>query len=71
VFVDSGAVIEDAIVFDNCRIGRGAKVLRAIVDENTSIPSYHEIGYAGSRQSDTYEVSPGGVVLVTARHVRS
>jgi glucose-1-phosphate adenylyltransferase len=67
VFVDSGAIVEDSIVFDNCRVGRRARIRRVIIDENTSIPNYEEIGCAGSGQSESYEVSPGGVLLVTPK----
>ena len=69
VFVDSGAVVENSIVFDNCRVGRGARVRQAIIDENTLISNYEEIGNAVAGQSATYEVSPGGVVVVTRQQV--
>lgn len=69
VFVDSAAIIEDSIVFDNCRVGRGARIRRAIVDENTVIPNQEEIGWGASAQSDRFEVSSGGVTLVTPQRL--
>jgi len=65
VNVDSGAIIEDSIVFDNCRIGPNAKVRRSILDENTIVPAGAQIGYHATGDRDDYDVSPGGIVLVT------
>ena len=38
VRVHSGALVEDSILFDNCDIGRRARVRRAILDKNVRVP---------------------------------
>jgi glucose-1-phosphate adenylyltransferase len=45
VRVDSRAVVEDSIVFDNCEIGEGARVRRAILDKNVRVAPGDRIGY--------------------------
>jgi glucose-1-phosphate adenylyltransferase len=65
VYVDSEALVEDSIIFDNCRIGRGAKVRRAIVDEGVHISDFDAVGYTATEDAASYEISPGGVVVVT------
>ena len=45
VRVHSGALVEDSIIFDNCDIGRRAKVRRAILDKNVRVPEDATIGY--------------------------
>jgi glucose-1-phosphate adenylyltransferase len=64
VFVESGASVEDSILLDNCRIGPGAKIRRAIIDENTTVPAGVEIGHSVALDGERYQVTEGGVVLV-------
>ncbi len=45
VRVHSGALVEDSVLFDNCDIGRRARVRRAILDKNVRVPEDAEIGY--------------------------
>ena len=45
VRVHSGAVVEDSIIFDNCDIGRRARIRRAILDKNVRIPEDAIIGF--------------------------
>ena len=45
VRIHTGAEVEDSVIFDNCDIGRHAKVRRAILDKNVKIPEGTEIGY--------------------------
>jgi len=71
VYVESGASVEDSILLDNCRIGRGAKVRRAIIDENTSVPGGAEIGYSTALDRERYQITDGGVVLVARAMLES
>jgi glucose-1-phosphate adenylyltransferase len=57
VFVDSGARVEDSILLDNCCIGPGAKIRRAIIDENTAVPAHIEIGHSASLDRERYQVT--------------
>jgi len=64
VRVHTGAVVEDSIVFDNCDIGRHAKVRRAILDKNVRVPPGAEIGYDLEKDRKLYHVTETGIVVV-------
>ena len=38
--VEEGAVVRDCVIFDGCRIGKGAHVEYAVVTEDTVIPAH-------------------------------
>lgn len=62
--VHSGAIVEDSVLFDNCDIGRRAKVRRAILDKNVRIPEDVEIGYDLERDRQFHHVTESGIVVV-------
>jgi glucose-1-phosphate adenylyltransferase len=64
VRVHSGAEVEDSIIFDNCNIGRRARIRRAILDKNIDVPEDAVIGY--DRESDRrhHYVTESGIVVV-------
>lgn len=64
VRVHSSAYIEDSIIFDNCDIGRRAKVRRAILDKNVRIPEDATIGYDLERDRQFHYVTDSGIVIV-------
>ena len=64
VKVHTGAVVEDSIIFDNCDIGRHAKVRRAILDKNVRVPEGASIGYDESRDREFHHVTETGIVVV-------
>ncbi len=45
VLVDVGAEIEDSLLLDGCRIGRGARVRRAVIGAGASVGEGEQIGY--------------------------
>jgi glucose-1-phosphate adenylyltransferase len=51
-------------VFDNCDIGRRARIRRAILDKNARIPEDATIGYDLDRDRQLYFVTPTGIVVV-------
>ncbi len=63
------AHIEDAVVLDGVRIGAGAVVRRAVIDNDVVIPPGERIGVDHEADASRFKVSPGGVVVVT-RHDR-
>lgn len=67
VRVHSGAVVEDSIIFDNCDIGRRAKVRKAILDKNVRIPEDATIGYDLAKDRLHHYVSESGIVVVEGR----
>ncbi len=64
VRVHSGAVVEDSVIFDNCDIGRRARVRRAILDKNVRIPEDTEIGFDLERDRQRYHVTDSGIVVI-------
>jgi len=45
VVIESGAEVEDSVLLDGCRIGRGARVRRAVVGAGAIVPDEARIGY--------------------------
>jgi glucose-1-phosphate adenylyltransferase len=64
VKVHSGAVVESSVIFDNCDIGRHAKVRRAILDKNVHVPEGATIGYDLEKDRRLHHVSESGIVVV-------
>jgi glucose-1-phosphate adenylyltransferase len=64
VRVHTGAYVEGSVIFDNCDIGRHAKVCRAILDKNFKVPEGAEIGYDLEKDRERYYVTESGIVVV-------
>ena len=64
VRVHTGASVEDSVIFDNCDIGRRAKVKRAILDKNVKVPEGATIGYDLEADRKKYHVTESGIVIV-------
>jgi len=66
VRVHAGAVVEDSIIFDNCNIGRRAKVRNAILDKNVRVPDDSQIGcdIEADRRAQ-YHVTEDGIVVIS------
>jgi glucose-1-phosphate adenylyltransferase len=62
--IEEGAELEDCIIMDYVRIGRGARLRRVVVDRHNAIPAGVRIGFDADADRDQYTVSPGGVVVV-------
>ncbi len=45
VKINSFAYVTDSIIMYNCNIGRHARIRRAIIDKNVTIPEGYEIGF--------------------------
>ena len=52
------------LLFDNCDIGRRAKIRRAILDKNVTVPPDEEIGYNLEKDRERYFVTSSGIVVV-------
>ena len=66
----NGAKLNETVVMDNCRIGPGAQVRRAILDKNAVIPAGERIGYELAEDRKKYHVSETGIVVVEGRRSR-
>ena len=66
VRIHTGALVEDSVIFDNCDIGRRARVRRAILDKNVQIPEDGEVGYNLERDMEIYKahVTESGIVVI-------
>jgi glucose-1-phosphate adenylyltransferase len=62
--VEDGAHLEDCIVMDYVRIGRGARLRRTIVDRHNLIADGTRIGFDPDEDRERFRVSPGGIVVV-------
>jgi glucose-1-phosphate adenylyltransferase len=68
VRVHTGASVEDSILFDNCDVGRRAKVRCAILDKNVKIPEGAQIGYDHEADRKKYFVTESGIVVIEGHH---
>jgi glucose-1-phosphate adenylyltransferase len=62
--VEEGALLEDCIIMDYVRIGRGARLRRMIVDRHNQIAEGTCIGFDAEADGERFTVSQGGVVVV-------
>lgn len=67
VKLEHAALVEDSILFDNVRVGAGAKLKRCIVDKHVRIPDGETIGYDLERDRQRFTVTEKGVVVVGRR----
>jgi len=63
VVVESGAEVEDSVLLDGCRIGRGARVRRALVGAGAVVGAAGEIGF-GTSPAAPARVVHSGLTLV-------
>jgi glucose-1-phosphate adenylyltransferase len=63
-FVDASADVRECVLFDNVRIGKNARVRRAIVDKNNVIADGDRIGYDLEADRRRFHVSETGLVVV-------
>jgi glucose-1-phosphate adenylyltransferase len=65
VWVESGAVVEDAILFEGVQIGARSRLRRCIVDKGVRIPSVETIGWdLDQDRRRGFTISERGVVVV-------
>ncbi len=64
VKIHTGAYVESSVIFDNCDVGRHAKVRRAILDKNVKIPEGAQIGYNLEEDRKKYYVTESGIVVI-------
>ena len=67
--LNSWSHVTESILFPNVEIGRGARLHRCIVDKGVKIPAGMQIGLDLEEDAKRFEVSEGGVVVVTRAHL--
>jgi glucose-1-phosphate adenylyltransferase len=65
VRVNSYSEIEDSVIFPGVDIGRRCEIRRAVIDKDCIVPAGTHIGMDPAEDARRFEVSEGGVVLVT------
>jgi glucose-1-phosphate adenylyltransferase len=64
VRVNSYTYITDSIIFNNCNIGRHARIRRAIIDKNVIVPEGFEIGFDPDEDKKRFTVTETGIVVI-------
>jgi glucose-1-phosphate adenylyltransferase len=64
VRVNSFSSVSESVIFDDVDVGRHARIRRAIIDKNVTIPPGTTIGYDVDADRERFVVSDGGVVVV-------
>lgn len=64
VWAESGAFVEDSILFSGVHVGEGARLFRCIVDKEVYIPKGEEIGYDLEKDRLRFTLSDNGVVVI-------
>jgi len=70
VRVHTGATLDSCVVFDNCDIGRQAKLRRCILDKNVRVPEGTVIGYDLEQDRKHHHVTETGIVVIEGRRSR-
>ena len=65
VLVNEQASVEDSVILPNVVINERAKIRKAVIDKGCVIPAGMEIGFDAELDRQRFEISEGGVVLVT------
>jgi glucose-1-phosphate adenylyltransferase len=65
VLVNEHASVEDSVILPNVVINERAKIRKAVIDKGCVIPEGMEIGFDLELDRQRFEISDGGVVLVT------
>ncbi|MGA8112787.1 MAG: glucose-1-phosphate adenylyltransferase [Actinocatenispora sp.] len=64
VVVEDGAWVEDSVLSDGVRVGRGAVVRRAILDKNVVVPDGARIGADLESDREFHTVTDSGIVVL-------
>ena len=67
--VNSYTYITDSIIFDNCSIGRYARIRRTIIDKNVVVPEGTEIGFDLDSDRKKFTVSDTGIVVIPKNYI--
>ena len=66
VLVERDARLEHCIVMERSRIGAGALVRRAIIDQDNDVPPKERIGFDLVQDRERFQVTDSGIVIVPA-----
>lgn len=58
------ALVEDAILFNDVVIGKGARVRNCIIDKGVQVPDGEQIGYDNEIDAQRFYQTPGGIIVI-------
>ena len=64
VRINSFAMVEDSILFDDVSVGRYCRIKNAIIDKHVQVPPRTEIGYDIDRDRKKFAVTDSGIVVI-------
>ncbi|MBI4376999.1 MAG: glucose-1-phosphate adenylyltransferase [Elusimicrobia bacterium] len=64
VHVHDGAVIEDSIIMDFCKVRSEARIRRAIIDRFNDLPPRESIGHNAAKDAERFFVDSAGIVVL-------
>jgi len=64
VQINEGSIVEDSVILDRVVVGKGARIRKAIVEQDVVIPDGFTVGHDPERDRGLFTISPGGVVVV-------
>jgi len=67
--VNSYSYVTDSIIFSNCNIGRHARIRRAIIDKNVTVPEGYEIGFDTEEDKKKFTVTETGIVVIAKNQI--
>ena len=62
--INSYSSVIDSVLLEGVEVGRYAKIRRAIIDKDVSIPQNMEIGYDPAKDKKKFHVTDSGIVVV-------
>jgi glucose-1-phosphate adenylyltransferase len=65
--INSFSEVEDSVLFDGVRVGRHARIRRAIIDKDVEIPAGAVVGYDLEQDRRRFFVSDAGIVVIPKR----
>jgi glucose-1-phosphate adenylyltransferase len=71
VRIEDSSNIDSSVLLPDVTVGRRCKILRCILDEHCVIPDDMQIGHDAAADRERFDVSKGGVVLVTPNMLRA
>jgi len=69
VRVNSFSYVTDSIIMNNTSIGRHARIRRAIIDKNVTVPEAYEIGFDLEGDKKKFTVTESGIVVIAKNTV--
>ena len=64
IYIDDKAIVEKSILFNDVRVGAGARLKNCIVDKSVNISPGEQIGYDLDKDRQRFTVSEQGIVVV-------